>query len=162
MKNKSTNNTRPKNNHRGASSLDIMLRIIFLLLAVLTCAVASYFIYSSYQDHTNPKQIYGEWIEVNAPKYQTDILSFSNKGVTFNHRLISTKFDYDGNKIYIKTSSSETIYEIVGTSSSPQLLRVLPETPKVMFIKKGYEHTIENNQNSVIKSRGQALSEHFN
>ncbi|MGF1843930.1 MULTISPECIES: DUF2850 domain-containing protein [Vibrio] len=147
---------------KATRSSIFLIRVCFILFGSAVFSVTCYFLFSSYQDHVNPEQIYGDWIEIGAPKYQTDILNFSSKGFTHNHRLISTKFDYDGKKIHIKTNAGETTYELSGTFSSPQLLRIVPRKPRVTFIKKGYEHTIEDDQSNAIQSRGKALSEHFN
>jgi len=82
-------------------------------VAALLCGALIYF---GYQAYTNPSQVYGSWIEINAPGYRTEVLTLSDQGVFRNHRLISTSFEY-----------------------SPQLKRIQPASPIQRFIKQGFE-----------------------
>ncbi len=50
--------------------------------AVFGCSLISvlgYQLYASYLDYIDPNKIYGEWIEIGAPPYQTEQLSLHPK-----------------------------------------------------------------------------------
>lgn len=134
--------------------------LFFTTLSVLAIGFSS-LIYFSYSDYVDPKHTYGTWIEVGAPPYSTEILTLNKQGVFRNHRLISTNFEFDGERIFVKTGSGTTIYQIAGTFSSPQLRRIQPNTPAQRFIKKGYENTIDLEGGGGAKQRRAALTEHF-
>lgn len=132
-------------------------------IALVTVAVGfAALLFFSYQEYTHPKQVYGSWIEIGAPSYSTEILTFNEKGVFRNNRLISTNFDYNGKQIEIRTGDGITIYQQSGTLNSPQLKRIEPSTPTQRFIKQGYEETIQADESGApSKNRRSALSEHF-
>lgn len=130
---------------------------IFVSLALLFGAL----LYCSYQDYVHPKHVYGTWIEVGAPPYQTEILTLNDHGVLRNDKLISTTFDFDGQRVTIHTGSGDSVYQMSGTFQSPQLKRLVPNSPTQRFIKKGYEHTIDFEGGGPAKNRRAALSDHF-
>jgi len=117
--------------------------------AALACGALIYF---GYQSYTNPSQVYGSWIEINAPEYQTDILTLNARGVFRNNRLISTSFNYDGKNIEIETGKGTTIYALAGTQNSPQLKQIQPGSPIQRFIKQGFEGSLtEENENTELR-----------
>ncbi len=126
-------------------------------IAALACGALIYF---SYQSFTNPKQVYGSWIEINAPGYHTEVLTLNDQGVFRNNRLVSTNFKYDGRKILIKTGKGRSVYALAGTDKSPQLKRIEPASPVQRFIKKGFEDTVTSDGQSS-ELRRNALSQHF-
>ncbi|MDE1241149.1 DUF2850 domain-containing protein [Vibrio aestuarianus] len=144
-----------------------MKRVAFLKsvfwIALSTVAVGfAALLFFSYQDYTHPKKVYGSWIEIGAPSYSTEIMTFNEKGVFRNSRLISTNFNYDGKEIEIRTGDGITIYQQSGTINSPQLKRIEPSTPNQRFIKQGYEATIQTDESGdPSKNRRSALSDHF-
>uniref|UniRef100_UPI001C04EBC7 DUF2850 domain-containing protein n=1 Tax=Vibrio anguillarum TaxID=55601 RepID=UPI001C04EBC7 len=71
----------------------------------------------------------GSWIEIGTPSYSTEVLTLNSNGVFRNNRLVSTQFEYDGDKIVINTGSGVTIYQLAGTTNSPQLKRIEPVMP---------------------------------
>ncbi|CAH0536303.1 DUF2850 domain-containing protein [Vibrio marisflavi] len=119
-------------------------------------------IYVSYQDYVDPKHVYGDWIEVGAPSYDTDVITLNRTGVFKNNRLITTQFKFNGKRVSIETGSGVTVYAVAGSYKSPQLKRISPETPSQRLIKKGYEHTIDMSGGvGGAKARRAALSDHF-
>ncbi len=129
---------------------------IGLAVAALVCGALIYFGYKSY---INPTQVYGSWIELNAPSYDTEIITLNEKGVFRNHYLVSTNFKFNGKRIEIKTGKGRAIYELAGTEKSPQLKRVQPVSPMQRFIKQGYEHTLD--AKGGIELRRDAIKGHF-
>ncbi|MCK6264544.1 DUF2850 domain-containing protein [Vibrio sp. ZSDE26] len=134
------------------------------LISVLTVLGLSFasLTYFSYQEYVNPKHVYGSWIEIGTPSYDTDVLVLSAEGVFRNKRLISTMFEFDGKQINLQTGKGEFIYQLAGTPNSPQIKRIHPSGPVKRFIKKGYEHTVDTGSAGAGKNRRAALSEHFN
>ncbi|EJK2991739.1 DUF2850 domain-containing protein [Vibrio cholerae] len=130
-------------------------------LSILGVAFAM-LLYVSYQDYVNPKHVFGSWIEIGAPNYQTEVLRFNEQGVYRNDRLISTNFEFDGTAITIRTGSGIFVYELSGTFNSPQLKRTQPINPVQRFIRQGFEHTVSDQGNNAAQLRRSALSEHFN
>jgi len=128
-----------------------------LIIAALACGALIFF---GYQSYTSPKQVYGSWIEINAPGYRTEVLTLNDQGVFRNHRLISTNFDYDGKNIEIKTGKGRYVYALAGTENSPQLKRTEPASPIQRFIKQGYEDTVSTEGQSTDLRRNM-LSQHF-
>ena len=140
---------------------DTRLAILCGVLAVLTVSFST-LIYFSYQDYVDPKQVYGDWIEIGAPSYDTDIITLNENGVYKNSRLVTTEFGFDGNEISIKTGGGETIYIVAGSFDSPQLKRVVPANPSKRLIKKGYEKTVQMDGGvGGAKAHRNALSDHF-
>ncbi|GMM87781.1 hypothetical protein MTsN2n6_07550 [Vibrio fortis] len=153
-----------KMGQKDSKSRDLLTQALFylLLLAGLIAAVfASYTAYQTHQKFIDPSNVYGTWIEVGAPPYDTDILSLSEQGVVMNHRLISTNFKFNGKTITINTGSGETVYAISGTFNSPQLKRLVPEIPTQQFVKEGYEHTAIPLNSSAVQQRRASLAEQF-
>tara|TARA_Y100001960_G_C14775003_1_gene882613 strand:+ start:2711 stop:3124 length:414 start_codon:yes stop_codon:yes gene_type:complete len=134
---------------------------MFLAIICFLAIGFSSLIYFSYNDYVHPKHVYGTWIEVGAPPYSTEILTLNEQGVFRNHRLVSTSFEFDGERIFVKTGSGTTIYQIAGTFNSPQLRRLQPNSPIQRFIKEGYESTIDMEGGGGAKQRRAALTEHF-
>jgi len=130
---------------------------IFVLLAIGFGSL----LYFSYQDYVHPKHVYGRWIEVGAPPYQTEVLELNANGVFRNERLIATHFEFDGKQVFIETGRGASIYQIAGTFDSPQLRRLQPNSPTQRFIKEGFEETIDMEGGGSAKNRRSALADHF-
>lgn len=64
--------------------------VTLLFLALVT--YFSYRIYIEYQEYIDPSNVYGDWIEIGAPPYQTEILTLSDKGVYLSLDQISSHF----------------------------------------------------------------------
>lgn len=131
--------------------------LVFLLLLLGFSSL----LYFSYQDYVHPKHVYGRWIEVGAPPYQTEVLTLNSQGVFRNNRLVSTQFEFDGKRITVYTGSGRAVYQIAGTFDSPQLRRLEPNSPTQRFIKEGYENTVDMQGGGAAKHRRAALSDHF-
>lgn len=140
-----------------SSAIKSAAAIVFVLLALGFSSL----LYFSYQDYIHPKHVYGRWIEVGAPPYQTEILTLNAQGVYRNNRLIATSFDFDGKRVTVKTGGGKSIYQIAGTFDSPQLRRLEPNSPTQRFIKEGFENTIDMQGGGSAKNRRAALSDHF-
>lgn len=127
------------------------------------CAMAGGFaalILVSYRDYVDQSHVYGTWIEIGTPPYQTDVLTLNDQGVFRNGRMVSTQFEFDGKTISIKTGGGVSLYQMAGTPNSPQLKRLKPDLPAQRLIKQGYEHTVSDEQVGG-QVRRAALSEHF-
>ncbi len=135
-------------------------RVTLATGSVLMLASLSPLFVGSLSLSADQKQVYGEWIEVGVPPYQTDHLILSANGVYRNHRLVSTQFRFDGNKIAITTGNGTTIYRLIGGEEVPQLKRLQPESPVQVLVKKGYEHKVTTTPGGASQRR-EALSDHF-
>lgn len=130
-------------------------------LTLLACGFGALLLFS-YKDYVDPKHVHGSWIEIGAPSYQTEVLTFDERGVFRNNRLVSTNFDYNGKNIEVETGLGITIYQVTGTMKSPQLKRIEPSSPIQRFVKQGYEDTITDSEGNAGQTRRAALSAHFN
>ena len=133
----------------------------FLLVGFMIALTAIYFANQAHQQSVSKSNVYGTWIEVAAPPYNTDTLTLSDNGVIMNHRLIATSFDFDGKIVTISTGSGTTVYTISGTYDSPRLKRLEPSVPSQQFIKEGYEDTAAGDTHSVMQQRRASLAEQF-
>lgn len=133
----------------------------FVLFSCSLLGFISYQLYASYVDYIDPNKIYGEWIEIGAPPYQTELLNFTPDGVFRNHRLIATQFEFDGKRITLNTGLGITAYQVSGSHLSPQLRRVKPALPEQRFVSKGFEHTVQGSETGAASKRRAALSDHF-
>lgn len=140
-----------------SSAIKTAAATIFVLLALGFSSL----LYFSYQDYVHPKHVYGRWIEVGAPPYQTEVLTLNAQGVFRNDRLIATQFDFDGKRITVSTGGGASVYQVAGTFNSPQLRRLQPNSPTQRFVKEGYENTIDMDGGGSAKNRRSALSDHF-
>ncbi|WP_253820753.1 DUF2850 domain-containing protein [Vibrio sp. 99-70-13A1] len=139
----------------------LIARVIFGGFALAAIAWVGVSSYQSHLEFTDPSNVYGNWIEVGSPPYQTDKLSLSEKGVIRNHRLISTSFEFDGSNILITTGSGVSIYKMSGNIRSPQLKRISPAVPPQTLVKEGFEHTVTSVSGGASQRRA-SLAEHFN
>jgi len=137
------------------------LKSAFAVFGMGLFAFFSTQIHQSYQHYIDPKKVYGEWIEIGAPPYQTEYLTFTEDGVYRNHRLIATEFGFDGKIITLNTGLGKTLYQISGSYLSPQIRRIKPLIPEQRFIRKGFEHTVQGSETGSASKRRAALSEHF-
>ncbi|EDP59819.1 DUF2850 domain-containing protein [Vibrio sp. AND4] len=140
------------------------LKIIKGGFALFGCSLFSligYILYNSYLDYTDRNKIHGEWIEIGAPPYHTEQLSFTPNGVFRNHRLIATQFEFDGKVITLNTGLGKAEYHLSGSHLSPQIHRIEPRFPEQRFILKGFEHTVQGSETGAASKRRAALSEHF-
>lgn len=145
-------------------TVDQNMRIIRTIFGIAFVALAisfSLILYFSYKDYVRPSNVYGTWIEIGAPPYNTERLKFSEHGVYRNGRLIATHFEFDGSTIEVKTGRGVSIYEISGTHESPQLRRLVPNSPTQRLVKSGYEDTVNIEGGGPAKNRRAALQEHF-
>ncbi|KGY14196.1 hypothetical protein NM22_01695 [Vibrio tubiashii] len=137
------------------------IKLIFVFIFISLAVCFSSLLYFSYQDYTHPKHVYGKWIEIGAPKYKTEVLTLNEKGVYRNNRLVATQFAFDGKRITVETGRGNSVYQLAGTFKSPQLKRLVPNSPTQRFIKAGYEDTIDMEGGGAAKNRRAALSDHF-
>ncbi|KGK14019.1 hypothetical protein DC58_14905 [Vibrio navarrensis] len=138
-----------------------MITSIVTLFFLILATYFSYRIYIEYQKYIDPANVYGDWIEIGAPPYQTEILTLSEKGVYRNSRLIATSYQFNGKRITIETGIGLTVYQLAGNDNSPQLRRIVPDSPAQRLVKKGYEDTILQSVDGAAQDRRQALREHF-
>ncbi|WP_182026125.1 DUF2850 domain-containing protein [Vibrio rotiferianus] len=138
-----------------------LIKSIFLTVACGVLGIFGYLLHLSYLDYIDPDKIYGEWIEIGAPPYQTEVLLFSADGVFRNNRFVATNFEFDGKLITLNTGLGKTVYQISGSHLSPQIRRIEPRIPDQRFILKGFEHTVQGSDIGSASKRRAALSEHF-
>lgn len=105
-------------------------RFLFVIPLAIVC-VFGYF----YQQSVDPRKVYGVWVEVDAPPYQSDTLELSSSGVVINNRLVSTSFEFDGKQVTIITGEGATVYVVTGPFDSPRLKRIVPVSPIKQFAK---------------------------
>ncbi|AYV23300.1 MULTISPECIES: DUF2850 domain-containing protein [Vibrio] len=146
---------------RTSSNNDSLVLIVILVISIMLASALGYAFYTSHQNHISPSRVYGNWIEIGAPKQSTEILTFTDYGALRNHRLIATSFEFDGRVVKLKTGSGLWVYERVGTPRSPQLRRISPALPPQRFIFEGYEHTVPMDGYNPGQNRRSALREHF-
>jgi len=156
--NKKNKDSEPEQSSNFTKETFLKLSAGTLLVALIVAFSA--ILYFSYKDYIHPKHVYGRWIEIGSPEYDTEILTFSERGVFRNERLITTNFEFDGTLITVTTGSGKSIYQVSGTFESPQLKRLNPSNPTQRFIKAGFEDTV-NNSGGAAQKRRAALSEHF-
>lgn len=152
---------RSKSGRKPSDNFGLIAQIAFILLASVSVSAISYLSYVGYQKHIDPSNVHGDWIEIGAPPYSTDTLTFSNSGVSRNRRLISTSYEFDGSKIRFSTGSGMTVYKLSGSTRSPQLRRLYPESPAQSFVKEGYEDTVTSFGGGGMQKRRASLAEHF-
>ncbi|NLS11893.1 DUF2850 domain-containing protein [Vibrio sp. SM6] len=133
-----------------------MLLIIMSIVTTLT----AYYGYIVYRAQFEPSYVYGEWIEIGTPHYDTERLMFDQYGVKRDNKRIATGYDFDGKEIIVNTGRGRQIYRLTGNSDSPQLQRIHPRTPVQQFVKAGFEHTVERSADAV-STRREAVSSHF-
>lgn len=136
------------------------MRLALSIVAGIMFLGVVYFAQQVYQSYVAPDVVYGQWLELDAPVYQREQLTFNAQGVFRDNRLIATHFDFDGQLITVKTGAGSMIYRLTGTHNVPQLHRVEPSKPRKRFVKKEHEHLIRTSSNQAFERR-QALSEHF-
>ncbi|GAD74576.1 DUF2850 domain-containing protein [Vibrio azureus] len=115
----------------------------------------------AYSNFIAPNNVYGQWVEIDAPPSQTERLTLSPEGVFRNDRLIATQFDFDGTFITINHSIGESIYKLSGSYVSPQLHRITPPLPRQRFTLKSEQDAKVDSASSSQVQRRAALSEHF-
>ncbi|GEM75284.1 DUF2850 domain-containing protein [Vibrio sagamiensis] len=112
------------------------LKFICVVIFSLVVSVILKIIIDSYYRFVAPDNVYGQWVEIDAPSFQSEKLTLGQNGVFRNGRLIATQFDFDGEFVTINHSIGESIYKLAGTYVSPQLHRVHPPLPQQRFILK--------------------------
>lgn len=112
-----------------------------------------------YQNEISRGEImYGEWVELKAPPYDTEVFELSQLGVTQNSRVLSTEFQYTGSELSFYRGDSISKYQIVNRDKT-LMRRMRPAPTGVFFAKKGsevyYERTAEpdNTRTKSIKFR---------
>ncbi|SJL84161.1 DUF2850 domain-containing protein [Vibrio palustris] len=141
---------------------EVIFKSVALTLLSIIGILFGCYGYSSYQDYINPKQVYGKWIEIGVPSYDTEVMTLSDRGVYQNNRLISTKFKFDGTLITIKTGEGVTQYERITLHNVPKLKLITPNSTSKMFVKEGFvdEYKAATGSSSTQQQRLN-LSEYF-
>lgn len=139
-----------------------LFKAVFFSISFVILVVSGVYGYDAYKAYTDPSNVYGKWVEVGTPTYQTEILQLSDKGVYRNNHLISTTFEFSGSTVSISTGEGVTEYEFTGGESAPQLKRIKPSMPEQLLVKHGYEAKVEATEGSNgSHDRRLMLSEHF-
>ncbi len=154
--------SKKKRASRSAIALNSrFVRVVFGSLLLILAGLFSTILYVSYQDYVHPKHVYGTWIEIGSPPYDTETLILNEQGVLKNQRMIATQFEFDGSQVFVQTGQGMSIYQMSGTPKSPQLRRIQPNSPTQRFIKQGFEHTVDMEGGGIAKKRRAALKNHF-
>ena len=90
--NKKNKDSEPEQSSNFTKETFLKLSAGTLLVALIVAFSA--ILYFSYKDYIHPKHVYGRWIEIGSPEYDTEILTFSKRGVFRNERLITTNFEF--------------------------------------------------------------------
>lgn len=143
----------------GSRQTYIFIGIGTLLLSLVLVIVIAFI--TNQKTYVAPDNIHGEWIEIGTPLRQTEVLEFSELGVHRDHKLIATKYQFNGRIATVKTGSGLWIYEKAGSSSSPQLRRIKPSLPPQRFILNGYQHTLPEAGQRAGTNRRDAVKKHF-
>ncbi|MBM7037002.1 DUF2850 domain-containing protein [Vibrio ulleungensis] len=97
--------------------------------------------------------VFGEWVEMKAPPYNTEIFELSAIGVTQNSRVVSTQFDYTGSTITFYRGDAQHEYQVVNRDKS-LIRRITPAPRGVYFAKYGTEAYIERTTEPEPSTRG--------
>lgn len=111
------------------------------VMILVTAVVIGHLAYVSYQYYINPQRVYGEWIEIGMPSYDTENFIISESGVMAENRYITTSFTFDGETVRFYSGDMLYEYHIYGRNDE-RLRRVRGGEYPALFVKKGYEHTI--------------------
>jgi hypothetical protein len=134
---------------------------IWLMLVLLFSLGVGRVAYMSYQEYIDPQRVYGEWIETSAPEYDVDIFIISEQGVMINSRYIATSIRFDGDVVAFWFGDTQYEYQLFGEFDE-KLRRVAGEGHSALFVKKGYEHTIPQDDSAgPARRRRVSLAEHF-
>lgn len=98
---------------------EAFIKLSFATLFVTLAVAFAVLLFVSYKDYTHPKHVYGRWIEIGTPEYNTEILTFNERGVYRNDRLITTNFGFDGKIVTVTTGGGISIYQIAGHIQIP-------------------------------------------
>ncbi|WP_167494633.1 MULTISPECIES: DUF2850 domain-containing protein [Vibrio] len=142
--------TKPTNTPPAPSRFKVYLKLASMLIIIIGASVGSYFLYLAYID---PKNIHGDWIEVGSPQYKTDIITFSEYGVSINQRIVSTRYEFDGTNIRFSTGKGEFLYKKQIGSFPSKLKKVLPKNPTQHFIKREKGQSISSSAHQSIKNK---------
>lgn len=105
---------------------------ITMSIVVILCLIASSYAYEMYKKYSSASNVYGVWVEVNAPSYKADTLHLTSDGVVINYDFISTSFEFDGRTISFHSGSDPTVYNY----EAPYLKRTTPNHPPQTLVRK--------------------------
>ena len=133
---------------------------IWLVMILLTAIVIGHAAYISYLYHINPERVYGEWIELGMPPYDTENFTISEKGIIVENRYISTFFEFNGEKIYYYSGDEFYELQLYGRYDE-RLRRISGGEYQAIFVKKEYYHTILHPEDVGPGRRFIDMAEHF-
>lgn len=142
--------TKPANTPIAPSKFKFYLTLASMIAVIIGASLGSYFLYLSYID---PKKIHGDWVEVGSPQYKTDIITFSEHGVSINQRIVSTRYEFDGINIRFSTGKGKFLYKKQIGSFPSKLKKVFPKNPTQHFIKREKGQSINNSAHQPIKNK---------
>lgn len=103
--------------------------------------------------YTNPKNVYGTWVELNVLESIQEVIVLNEDGVYRNDHLVTTRFDYDGESVKFVTGNGDTVYRVTGTPKLPELKRIEPETPQQILVRKEDQHFFEETTKGVLRPK---------
>ncbi len=85
---------------------------------------------------SDPSVIYGEWLETNAPSYDTDTFIIKENGIFTNNRMITSQYEFNGSKLSYYIGDTLYSYQIVDRDKT-LMKRSTPHPARIQFVKKG-------------------------
>lgn len=123
---------------------------IWCIFIIVLLGIALFFssraIMTNHLQQNNPERIYGDWVELNAPPFQTQTITFNTEGVFRNYRFIATQFIFNGQTVSFTTGGGQATYRLSKETSSPRLVRISPLPAGEIYLKKGAQLDSERNQ----------------
>jgi len=138
------------NNQSGMTTVTMLKLVLAFLLVILAGISVAITLNLKTGQKPNKMILFGSWIEVGAPKYNTDTYTINKSGVYKNSRLLTTNYQFDGSELVVETGGGRYVY-LLETKDSPQLKRVHPRLPQLQLVKKGYEHTVDMEGSSYMR-----------
>ncbi|MCL9781981.1 DUF2850 domain-containing protein [Vibrio sp. S4M6] len=133
----------------SVTMLKITLALLLVVLFIITVSLAHKIMHRNKIDH---KHVYGLWIEVGTPSYDTEVIKINEVGVYKNSHLITTHFDFNGTELEINTGKGRTVYAL--DKDDPNILkRTQPRLPQQQLVRKGYEDTAELDVSSYVRKK---------
>ncbi len=103
---------------------------------------------------TRPDIMFGEWVELDAPPYDTEVFKLTQLGVEQHNRIISTEFEFSGSEISYYRGNQKHSYQIIDRNKT-LIRRTEPKPYGVFYAKRGSEE-YEKRTAPVVNQRQQA------
>lgn len=98
------------NKKKGLTTITMLKVTLVFLLIVLAGVVIAIGTHLGSNKKTGKADLFGAWIEVGAPKYNTDTYVINGSGVYKNSRLLTTNYQFDGTELIVETGGGRYVY----------------------------------------------------